>query len=492
VAAIALTAGKPTSLLTELAGLLDELKHHVADLPEQTRSALRSPLAIGAAAAKDLLEALARHIATLAPDSDEDLDETEGDEEDEGVIAQQGLRAAEAAFIRAMRAKAIAEATNRPPARGSRAANILAWVEERGVVLPPMAEVGEKLLIQRAAARIAMAPTNFLQTIPARYRRFRRAKVADAEWYIRGPITVNDVDPLEVDIILLGMMRAARQMSGDLVLMRRLGDRAPTILDKIATLQRNQILVDEATDFSPVQLACMAALASPRTNSFFACGDFNQRMTRWGSRSIAELEWLFADIKVEKINVAYRQSRCLTEFAARLASQGDAKAGPSLPEYLENEGVAPVFGANLADVLSLAQWLSRRIREIEIFTRQLPSIAVLVTDADTLEPLAKYLSDALADSNVRAVACPKGQAIGPENDVRIFEIEHIKGLEFEAVFFVDVDKLERNQPDLFEKYIYVGATRAATYLGLTSSSASLPRALQSASELMGEDWKASP
>lgn len=206
---------------------------------------------------------------------------------------------------------------------------------------------------------------------------------------------------------------------------------------------------------------------------------------------MVELRWLFPDLRVETINVAYRQSRRLTEFAARLVSGGEVTADPSLPEHIENEGVAPVFAGNLADVPSLAQWLSQRIREIEVFTRQLPSIAVLVNHANMLEPLAEALSRALADMNIRAVACPKGQAIGPENDVRIFEVEHIKGLEFEAVFFVDVDKLAEGEPDLFNKYIYVGATRAATYLGLTSSGASLPRALQSASELMTEDWETS-
>jgi hypothetical protein len=488
VAAIARLAGRPGLLLSEVAGLLNELRQHIADLREETRMALRRPLAQHVRSDPTFLDALARHIATLAPESEVDVDDAEGDEEEDEAVPLQGRRAAEAAFMRAIRAKAIAEASKRPPARGSRASHILAWIEERGVALPSLAETGAKLLIQRAGARIAKAPTDFVQKIPARYRQFRRAKIADGEWYNRAPIAANDVDPLEIDIILLAMLRTARGMSDDAVLMRRLRDRAPAILGDIAALRRNQILVDEATDFSPIQLACMAALASPRTDSFFACGDFNQRMTRWGSRTIAEFEWLFADVRVEKVNVAYRQSRRLTDFAARLASRG-AVPDPSLPEHIENEGVAPVFGGCLADTNSLAKWLSQRIREIEIFTQQLPSIAVLVNHADMLEPLAEALSDALADMNIRAVACPKGQAIGPENDVRIFEVEHIKGLEFEAVFFVDVDKLAEEEPDLFDKYIYVGATRAATYLGLTSAGDSLPSALQSASELMGQDWK---
>jgi superfamily I DNA and RNA helicase len=64
------------------------------------------------------------------------------------------------------------------------------------------------------------------------------------------------------------------------------------------------------------------------------------------------------------------------------------------------------------------------------------------------------------------MACRKGQAVGQDSSVRVFDIQHIKGLEFEAVFFIGVDRLAERQPELFDKFIYVGATRAAAYLGL--------------------------
>ena len=117
-----------------------------------------------------------------------------------------------------------------------------------------------------------------------------------------------------------------------------------------------------------------------------------------------------------------------------------------------------------------------------------PSVAVLVNHEDELQPLADALNEALADQTIRAVACPKGQAIDPENDVRIFEVKHIKGLEFEAIFFVDIDILAQEEPELFERYIYVGATRAATFLGLTCAESRLPEVLQPVSDLLEECW----
>ncbi len=79
--------------------------------------------------------------------------------------------------------------------------------------------------------------------------------------------------------------------------------------------------------------------------------------------------------------------------------------------------------------------------------------------------------------NIRVTACINGQSVGQDTDVRVFAVEHIKGLEFEAVFFIAADQLAREQPDLFDKYLYVGATRAATYLGITCEGA-LPGSLE--------------
>ncbi len=71
--------------------------------------------------------------------------------------------------------------------------------------------------------------------------------------------------------------------------------------------------------------------------------------------------------------------------------------------------------------------------------------------------------------------------------MRVFNVQHIKGLEFEAVFFVGIDKLAEKYPDLFEKYLYVGATRAATYFGMTCEK-DLPKKLGSMQNIFQEKW----
>jgi hypothetical protein len=80
----------------------------------------------------------------------------------------------------------------------------------------------------------------------------------------------------------------------------------------------------------------------------------------------------------------------------------------------------------------------------------MPSIAILVNDDEDVVPLAAALDAALSDKNIRAVACSRGQSVGQENDVRVFDVQRIKGLEFEAVFFVGVDELANRFPELFD------------------------------------------
>ena len=134
-----------------------------------------------------------------------------------------------------------------------------------------------------------------------------------------------------------------------------------------------------------------------------------------------------------------------------------------------------------------AFWMACRVTEIEEFVGQLPSIAVLVPEESQVTPMAEALGTALFEQNINVVACPHGQAIGQDNDIRVFDVQHIKGLEFEAVFFKDVDRLVEIYPTLFDKFLYVGATRAATYLGITCSN-TLPRVIASLRDLFVSRW----
>ena len=146
---------------------------------------------------------------------------------------------------------------------------------------------------------------------------------------------------------------------------------------------------------------------------------------------------------------------------------GSSEQDIELPDRVDNEGLPPVWATGLDNDDRIADWLALRVREIERMVGMVPTIAVLVNQEELVEPLANALNIRLQEINLSAVACKDGKVVGNDRDVRVFNIEHIKGLEFEAVFFIGLDQTIAKLPDLYAKYLYVGATRAANYLGVT-------------------------
>jgi hypothetical protein len=423
-------------------------------------------------------------IADAEDDDDDDLD----GEEDDAFSLHTGTLAATAAFRRAVRAHAKASTGNRAVRSTSTNGQIIKWLGNRALIADEISRAGESLLIQDAIRHFANPVRRYIKGVPSRYRKFRRSQNEQTKWYSTGNIPSSDIDSLELDVVVLTILQGASEILSRTSVSSGLSEVFWSSLLPINELYRNQILIDEAADFATVQLACMAMLANPRIKSVFACGDFNQRMTVWGARSCDDLKAVFPDVEVREITTTYRQSRRLNELARAIVDVYSG-TGPvaRTPEDIDFDGVSPALFEHCSDRSSLVAWISTKVTEIESFVRQLPSIAVFVKDDHEVQQIADALGHALEDSNIQVEACLGGKAVGQETDVRVFGVEHIKGLEFEAVFFVDVDRLAQAHPDLYDKYLYVGTTRAATYLGLTCTG-SLPPPLSALRAMFVSGW----
>jgi DNA polymerase III delta prime subunit len=494
LAGIAADAGAVSlaGTMTALVDVEERVGRLLQGLKEETDGVIRRNLTLLVNKDRRFLEELARFLDGLAGTEDES-DEGEAEEEEDGQTQAPRTRMAEAmmAYMRNVRSQARARVNRRALGKATRAGRIADWIGARTLGEEELRALGESLQIQGALRRFTNPVRRYINGVAGRYRRFRRARQADGDWYVADTIGANDVDPLETDLMLLCVMRAASSLLQDRTILRNIDDPAFGLLKEFASGVRNQVMVDEATDFSPVQLACMGALATPGIQSFFACGDFNQRITAWGSRSTEEMRWAFPRIEVRPIQVSYRHSRQLNQLAVEIVRLCSGETvDVALPRDVDNEGVSPVLGTDLAHHGEIVSWLARRIIEIERFTKPLPSVAVLVNDEVDVGPLADALKQALGDENLNVVPCYKGQFAGQENDIRVFDVQHIKGLEFEAVFFVGVDTLAEMKPNLLDKYLYVGATRAATYLGLTCKGPALPRKIEALRGSFAADWNA--
>lgn len=464
----------------------------VSSLKEGSDAKIKAALNLQLKRNRAFLDELARMIDSLQQGQateEDDQDDPDADEEEDITASRTGRTAALNAYMQAVRAQARAAASKRTVSKTSRNGKIIEWLGERSLTEADRVEVGASLLVQASARRFVNPVKRYLEGIPKRYRAFRRERQPANTWYRHEGFEARDIHPLELDIVLLAILRAAGDLLSRPNVQRDIDSPAWSSLQPILGHYCNQILVDEATDFSPIQLASMAALTHPRLRSFFACGDFNQRLTTWGARSADDLKWVFADFDIKEITVSYRQSKQLNDLArAMIRAVGGTEQNASLPAHMDSMGVAPALLEHATNAETIVGWLADRIREIERFVGQLPSTAIFVNTEDDVAPLADALNITLAEHNIQVIACREGQAVGQESNVRIFDIQHIKGLEFEAVFFVSIDQLATLHPALFDKYLYVGTTRAATYLGVTCQG-SLPSAIESLRPHFCQDWQ---
>lgn len=425
------------------------------------------------------LVALLPDLESRPPEGD-DEDEDEEDDDSPSASGQTEIEKQKRAIdmLRsAVRSQARATAQGNKLSAGSKASRVLECLGDR---VPPeqhYAKLGRLLVVRDGLRRLNRSARDLVFRVPTAYARFRREAMKEKRWYledIQSLLTNNRISPPEVDVLILCMLRNARVVD-DAV-------RDSPWLDVLRDRYAVHVYVDEATDFSAVELACMLELGHPKLRSWFACGDFRQRVTWSGLTRRDELGWIQkqtggGDIEKREIKRYYRQSPRLIALATELAKiQGFEIEEMETPnsEFLN---YSPLCVESLADE-ALAKWLSGRIQEVERAVGHLPSIAIFVDGEERIDPLVERVGRYLQEHSLTIVGCKEGRVVGEAKEVRVFDVKHIKGLEFEAVFVVGIDHLAERLPDLFDRYLYVAVSRAATFLAVTSEG-KLPQRLES-------------
>ncbi|CAA0078284.1 ATP-binding domain-containing protein [Zhongshania aliphaticivorans] len=439
---------------------------------------------------KEVFQQLAKLLETLQQDNEPDDEEQfDSDEQEESTSpSHSAILVGRDAYLSAIKALARTRYLKRSLSKTSRSAAVVQFLGEAIPSNEVLIEIGRHISFQNGLRRFINSQRRLVTDIPTSYQKFRKDKSQVADFYASEATNTTQLTGTELDLIVLSMLKNTRQLLSQSFVAKSSEEARFNYLVNIAELFRNQVMVDEATDFSMLELACMASLTSLESQSFFACGDFNQRITTTGIRQRDQLKWILPSISIRTVQLVYRQSRKLNAFAAELLrlQGGDLSALGQVPDESTHEGVNPVLFEGASDDSGI-RWIAERIKEVERSVQQLPTIAVLVNSESEVKPTAERLSRYLEDISLSAVACEEGKALGEGTDVRVFDIQHIKGLEFEAVFFSGIDSLAKEQPELFDRYLYVGATRAATYLGLVCHE-SLPGKLESTRRLFDSVW----
>lgn len=230
--------------------------------------------------------------------------------------------------------------------------------------------------------------------------------------------------------------------------------------------------IDEATDFALIDLVAINSFGHPIISSVTLSGDIMQRMTNEGLKSWSDFIELNPTTEIKDLEISYRQSPTLLALAQRIYERATGE-NATYKSYIEKDEAEPKPLLLVTDDEDeKLYWIAERIIEIyKSYGATIPSIAIFLPDENLLENFASKLGsiDTLADVGINVKPCRNGEVLGDKDTVRVFSIDKIKGLEFEAVFFHNLDTLQTQNlsDDLLLKYLYVGLSRATFYLGLT-------------------------
>lgn len=324
-----------------------------------------------------------------------------------------------------------------------------------------------------------------LQKIPETYKLFRdeymqlenNAPDANTSSYA---MQTGQLSYKEIDLLIFTILNIANRYlrSNTDRLFRNTG---VDLLENIKTLHKRLVVIDEAADFTRFQLGAMYNLSDPRFRSVMFVGDPMQRLRGDGIDSWNELRYFVDDFRTVEFSNDYRQSPKLARMTAILSNR--EVSGLSISS---EQSPFPLLFKGQIDS-DLASWLVERILEIYRKNKQmLPTVALVVPCEAHIGGLFEILSPILDQYAFALEKCQHGQSSGEDSRIRIFSVDYIKGLEFDAVFFLSVDKVEK--PDLLDKYLYVGLTRSRAFLAVTYED-SLPRILSKVESCFSTaDW----
>ena len=237
-------------------------------------------------------------------------------------------------------------------------------------------------------------------------------------------------------------------------------------------LCRPVIGIDEATDYSIIDFYGIKSFGHYEVCSYTLSGDIMQLMKDDGIAdwSILRHPLLFEELEIHNLLMSYRQSAELLSLAAKIYKVEMGEESP-YKCFLKEESTPSPLWLESDDVDEKAEWISERVMEITKAYNCVPTIAIFTKNKAKADELKEALDD--CDNLVRAgidVKVCSDNTLEGEKTLRIFPIDQVKGMEFEAVFFYDIDDIE--ETTLINKYLYVGLSRASMYLAVTSNGTS--------------------
>ena len=318
--------------------------------------------------------------------------------------------------------------------------------------------------------------SNILSQLPRLYKLFRKKQVEMESGSYRKPLleqlikkdSNKHLHPDEVNL-LIGFIN---NMLFNIYKKSRV--RFDSLKHNYATAYRNNVKpvigVDEATDYTLLDYYLIYSFRHYAISTVTLCGDIMQGLNKDGVNDWQELKMLvMPNLEVNELNVSYRQSPTLLNIAREMYKD-DQMTFPSY--YTKNKQTdnepAPIVCVSV-DEDEKARWIAERIVEVyNAYDHQMPSVAIFVGDDEDIDEFIERINELDILNSIEVVDCSGGKMIGRKDSVRVFRLSEVKGMEFEVVFFHNIDRaIHQDSSSLIRRYLYVGISRATNYLAAT-------------------------
>ncbi len=217
----------------------------------------------------------------------------------------------------------------------------------------------------------------------------------------------------------------------------------------------DHVVVDEAQDVSPFQIALLNAYM--REPSFTILGDlaqgihFYRGVNRWEELTEVFIE---GQTSYHELIQSYRSTLEIIEFANQILPFTETGLPLAQPVFRSGEPVAVIETKSENDTIARIQTFIRDNRD-----RGMQTFAIIGrTNED-----CKLIFDALSQVESQVTFITEGQK-EYRGGISVVPIFLAKGLEFDAVLLLDVDRERYSAAPQDAKLLYVGCTRALHYL----------------------------
>jgi DNA helicase-2/ATP-dependent DNA helicase PcrA len=223
------------------------------------------------------------------------------------------------------------------------------------------------------------------------------------------------------------------------------------------------VLVDEAQDFTEVEMHILVSLAKNETRCVTATGDLAQSLDPLGLSSWERSGLVLGSRSRANFRINYRQTSALGALCRAwckdvLGVPADFEVNP------KNPGTRPVL-AQATDDSSLGRFLVEDILH-EREAHPEASIVILGRDRDHRERVLRLLREPLAAYGVDS-RLSDASDLQDRSVVHVTDIAATKGLEFDAVYLLEVDRAHDFPEGRAGQFFYVGMSRSCRRLVVT-------------------------